>query len=273
MNELAWGMLAYGLLSVAGVAILAGMALHWRRGALGWDVRLAWLNQRPWTWEQAGWMCLVLLLIQLGVLLARRWTAARMGPLAAGLEVWVEGATLHAPTLLLIAWMARRRRADERTFAPPPCHVGQAVGWGVWLYVATVPAILAAALVSESVLSALGVPLVLQPVASVFLETRTPVLRWLLVGLAVGVAPLAEEALFRGVLLPLMTRTLGARVGIALNALLFALIHFHLPSLLPLFVLALALALAYIYTRSLIVPVVMHALFNGTTLILLELLT
>ena len=51
--------------------------------------------------------------------------------------------------------------------------------------------------------------------------------------------------------------------AIALTAAGFALIHFHVPALVPLFVLAASFAVAYIVTESLWVPFVMHALFNG----------
>jgi membrane protease YdiL (CAAX protease family) len=50
---------------------------------------------------------------------------------------------------------------------------------------------------------------------------------------------------------------------------LFACIHFHLPSAGPLFAMAAAFALAYAYTGSVVVPAVMHALFNGGTLVTL----
>jgi membrane protease YdiL (CAAX protease family) len=44
---------------------------------------------------------------------------------------------------------------------------------------------------------------------------------------------------------------------------IFALSHAHLPSLVPLFALAIGLALAYELTGSLLVPIGMHALFNA----------
>ncbi|MBI2438138.1 MAG: CPBP family intramembrane metalloprotease, partial [Lentisphaerae bacterium] len=94
-----------------------------------------------------------------------------------------------------------------------------------------------------------------------------------LLGLAMIVAPVAEEALFRGMLLPLIMKRLGAGPAVLLSSALFALVHFHLPSFFPLFVLAAGLGLAYIYTGSLLVPIVMHALFNGMNLGLLLLAT
>ena len=44
-------------------------------------------------------------------------------------------------------------------------------------------------------------------------------------------------------------------------------LHLHLPSLLPLFLLACVLTLAYELSGSLLVPMAMHALFNAITLV------
>ncbi len=49
------------------------------------------------------------------------------------------------------------------------------------------------------------------------------------------------------------------------NAALFAAIHLNTASLLPLFVLALCLTLAYEATGSLLIPMVMHSCFNSIT--------
>lgn len=86
---------------------------------------------------------------------------------------------------------------------------------------------------------------------------------------AVVVAPLLEEFVFRGYLYPVFRRYLGAGVGVVLNSALFAGVHAHLPSVAPLFVLAVCLTLAYEATGSLLVPMVMHALFNSFNVALL----
>ena len=48
-----------------------------------------------------------------------------------------------------------------------------------------------------------------------------------------------------------------------LTALLFALFHAHLPSVLPLFVMSLGLSWIYQSSRSLLAAMVMHAAYNG----------
>ncbi len=48
---------------------------------------------------------------------------------------------------------------------------------------------------------------------------------------------------------------------------LFAVVHFHLPAVLPLFIIAMACSIAYVRTGSILVPIIMHATFNATTLL------
>jgi uncharacterized protein len=89
--------------------------------------------------------------------------------------------------------------------------------------------------------------------------------------LAVVIAPVVEEVLFRGFLQPLLKKSLGPRMALVLTAALFAYVHFHVGSFVQLWVLGLALGLAYECTGSLAVSVLVHAWFNAlqTGLILL----
>jgi membrane protease YdiL (CAAX protease family) len=86
---------------------------------------------------------------------------------------------------------------------------------------------------------------------------------------AVISAPLVEEVIFRGFFYPVFKRYTDAWFAAPVNALLFALVHQHLGSFVPLFVLALTLVVAYEVTGSLLVPIFMHAIFNGLSASLL----
>lgn len=89
--------------------------------------------------------------------------------------------------------------------------------------------------------------------------------------LAVVAAPLYEEIIFRGVLFPIAARRIGIPGGILAVSAVFALLHFHLPSLMPLFLLSIALCLAYWRTGSLWTSIGLHALFNGASVLVLSL--
>jgi membrane protease YdiL (CAAX protease family) len=87
---------------------------------------------------------------------------------------------------------------------------------------------------------------------------------------AAVIAPLQEELLFRGILMPWLRRLLGARWAIALSALIFAALHSDAwPAPLPLFVLALFLGYLAHHTNSLVGPITMHAAFNSVSMIML----
>lgn len=88
--------------------------------------------------------------------------------------------------------------------------------------------------------------------------------------IAILAAPLVEELLFRGVLFPYLVKRTGLAGGTLLVALLFATIHFHPPSFLPLALLSAALCLAYWRTGSLWVCIGMHAVFNAVSILALS---
>ena len=80
----------------------------------------------------------------------------------------------------------------------------------------------------------------------------------------VFVAPIAEEIFFRGVAFNAWLREGGRRYAYIGSAALFAVIHVSLVSLVPIFMLG--LALAWVYERSghtLLAPMAMHATVNG----------
>jgi uncharacterized protein len=82
-------------------------------------------------------------------------------------------------------------------------------------------------------------------------------------------APLAEEFIFRGYLYGVTKRYCGFAAALIFNAALFAAVHTHAASFLPLFALALCLTIAYEATGSILIPMAMHALFNFITFLLL----
>ena len=101
-----------------------------------------------------------------------------------------------------------------------------------------------------------------QQIVEMFTGSETLQQRILIIVLAIAIAPLAEEFIFRFFLYGVLKRYLGRGPGIVLNALLFGAVHVHLPSLLPLFVLGGCFTLAYEWSGSILVSMTMHALFN-----------
>ncbi len=79
---------------------------------------------------------------------------------------------------------------------------------------------------------------------------------------AVLLAPLYEEVLFRGLLHGALRRRGGAVLAAAVSAATFTLAHHHLPTVPAHFVLGLALSFVYEKTGTLAGPMAFHAAFN-----------
>ncbi len=112
----------------------------------------------------------------------------------------------------------------------------------------------------------------LQPQDTVraFQESDGFMFRFLVVMAAVVVAPLAEEVLFRGFVYGVLKRYTDAPFAALSSSLMFAIIHLHVGSLLPLWVLALLFCLAYEVTGCLLAPMLLHMIFNGTSIALMQ---
>jgi hypothetical protein len=78
-------------------------------------------------------------------------------------------------------------------------------------------------------------------------------------------APLFEEIIFRGILLPTLSKHFGIILGILVSAFIFALAHLSLGEMPPLFVLGIGLGITRIASGSLLSSVIMHSLWNGLT--------
>ena len=87
--------------------------------------------------------------------------------------------------------------------------------------------------------------------------------------MAVAVAPVAEEILFRGILYPAIKQIGYPRVAAIGTALLFALFHVNLLTFASLTVVALGLIALYEFTDNLLAPITAHAVFNASNLIML----
>jgi len=87
--------------------------------------------------------------------------------------------------------------------------------------------------------------------------------------MAIAVAPVAEEILFRGILYPAVKQLGHPRVAVIGTALLFALFHVNLLTFASLTAVALALIALYDFTDNLLAPITAHAVFNASNLIML----
>ncbi len=103
------------------------------------------------------------------------------------------------------------------------------------------------------------------PLLELVLSSRDSFALMLLLLTTVVLAPVFEEVVFRGVLLPVLAKSLGQFWGVITSALVFGLAHLSVGELTPLFVLGIGLALLRLSTGRLLPCVLMHAFWNGIT--------
>lgn len=146
------------------------------------------------------------------------------------------------------------------------------LGTGTLLYLAMLALAFPAMIASNLLLKSIGREPALQEIITLLDQQKGIAPRIFFASWTVLIAPIAEELLFRGILLPLLLRRLRPALAVVILSIAFALLHANLAAMLPLFCVSLSLSLAYIATRSLTVTITMHALFNAATTLTLLLI-
>lgn len=86
-------------------------------------------------------------------------------------------------------------------------------------------------------------------------------------------APVLEEYVFRGFLLTSLTKFMPVPAALFASSLAFGCAHLSIKDLPELTALGMLLGLSYIRSRNLLTPMLIHGVWNGTTLAVLFLLT
>jgi len=108
-----------------------------------------------------------------------------------------------------------------------------------------------------------------QEMVDIFRQADSPEKLLLLVGLAVIVAPLTEEIIFRAGLFRYLRTRVPRWVALILPSSVFALLHSNAVAFLPLFALGVLFSLAYERTGRISVTIIAHSLFNLHTILLI----
>lgn len=244
---------AFALLLAAGLAALVHLASRARPPAPPWRIALARCSAAsPWRGRDLAML--------LAALAAARAVRFLLGPSIAWDMLTFQGAMIAG-----VCWLARGKPRPFGAALPARAVAGQAT----LRWLAILPILWAAALSWQLLLVALGHAPDFQDAVRLFLAVDDPWARAGFILFATVLAPIAEEALFRGMLLPILIRRLGAAAGLALTALAFAALHADAGTFLALALFSVALSMACARTGTLWVPIGMHMLFNGANLALL----
>ena len=139
----------------------------------------------------------------------------------------------------------------------------RAVAFGGIFFLAMLPPLAVVFPVSAKICHVFGIKDTPQDVADLLATSDSTFVVVIIVAFAVAVAPVFEEFFFRGFAYPALKQRWGTCWALVIVSAAFAAIHLHVPSLGPLFALAIGLGLSYEYTGSLLAPITVHALFNA----------
>jgi membrane protease YdiL (CAAX protease family) len=262
-----------------GVLLLAGLAL-----GFAWLTRPA-LRARfgpgslaPWDIRAADFFLFLLLAIGGGLALQ----VAALGLLARSAlgpdwQLIAAGGAFQAGMLAGIgAFRAFFDPASPTQRGVPalPRVGGFAALTGSAAFLVSIPVLAAGALAWQGLLNLAGLPVEKQDLLGLFANARSPWLRGALVFLAVGVAPLTEEMIFRGGLFRYLRTRVPRWAALLGPSLLFGALHVDWKTLSglaafgPLVILGIVFSLAYEHTNRIETTIVAHALFNLNTILL-----
>lgn len=172
-----------------------------------------------------------------------------------------------AAVCVIIYFLKTKKLSMKEAFGIKKQFLLKNVIQGVICYLAIMPFVIITSYFYIQMLTRLGVNVDYQPVIEVLVNPVYP--GWIhltLLVLAVISAPIVEEIIFRGIILPLAMNKMTTLSAVLFVAIFFSAVHAHMPALVPIFILAIGLALGYISTGSIIVPIVAHAMFNTVSI-------
>ncbi|MBW4591712.1 MAG: CPBP family intramembrane metalloprotease [Brasilonema angustatum HA4187-MV1] len=136
--------------------------------------------------------------------------------------------------------------------------------WGLGGYCVALPIVVVVSLINQQLWQGQGGS---NPLLQLALESQDTVALAIFFSTAAIAAPIFEELLFRGFLLPSLTRYLSVWGSILASGFLFAVAHLSLSEILPLFALGIVLGVVYTRSRNLLAPMLLHSLWNSGTLL------
>ncbi|MBR8837292.1 MAG: CPBP family intramembrane metalloprotease [Stigonema ocellatum SAG 48.90 = DSM 106950] len=141
--------------------------------------------------------------------------------------------------------------------------------WGLGGYCVALPIVVVVSLINQQLWQGQGGS---NPLLQLALEGQDTVALGIFFFTAAIAAPLFEEFLFRGFLLPSLTRYLPVWGSILISSFLFAVAHLSLSEIFPLFALGVVLGVVYTRSRNLLASMLLHSLWNSGTLLSLFIL-
>jgi uncharacterized protein len=266
-----------------GLTLLISLGIRWLLRTQPERATTPAVWQVPWTWESIAWVLIVGFFFAGQVLIpgvlglgSRLLSQSGVSVSVAGLA---EGRAKAFYTLAYYLIMAGTGLfvlyREVKPFRPLPEDWFRLMGkrnpllWGLGGYFAALPLMFAVSLVNQQFWQGQGGS---NPLLQIVLEERDPVALGIFFFTAAVAAPVFEETLFRGFLLPSLTRYVPVWGAIGISSLVFALAHLSLSEVLPLATLGMVLGFVYTRSRGLLSSMLLHSLWNSVTMVGLFLL-
>jgi uncharacterized protein len=143
------------------------------------------------------------------------------------------------------------------------------LGLSLWIGLGAYLPLQLIAYASMLILQKVGVSVDAQPAIQLFVNADDSRMLFGLCFLAMVVAPIGEEILFRGFFQPIFKGYVSPVLSIAITSVLFSAMHLHAPTFLPLLFLGGVLGIIYECTGSLSLCIGLHMTFNSLTVAML----
>jgi uncharacterized protein len=136
--------------------------------------------------------------------------------------------------------------------------------WGFGGYLVAIPLVLVVSALNQQIWHGQGGS---NPLLFLALQAQDRLALLIFFSTASIAAPIFEEIMFRGFLLPSLTRYTSVNGAIVISGFIFAVAHLSLSEVLPLATLGIVLGFVYTRSRNLLAPMLLHCLWNSGTLV------
>ena len=266
-----------GVIGVVALLVLVFQRiLKGKDSLLADDGTLAWTT--PWPWE-ITWQVLLVGFFFLGQIILPVIVSLMRNALG---QIWVEqgltltlssGRATAITTAIIYLLMAIASILvlyfSIKPFLPLPegwfklSLNGKLFLWGIGGYFCAVPLVIGVSLINQQIWQGRGGS---NPLLEIVLNEGDTLALGIFFFTAAIAAPIFEEILFRGFLLPSLTRYMPVWGAIALSSLIFAAAHLSISEILPLSILGMVLGFVYTRSRNLLASMMVHSLWNSATM-------
>lgn len=246
--------------------LLAQRLLQGKNSILATNGDLAW--ETPWDWEIV-WQVLIVGFFFIGqFLLPVLFGLLQLDP--SGFTVKMKALYVLVSYLLMASGGLLVLYFSIKPFLPVPEQwfrfkfISNWFVWGFGGYLVALPLVILVSIINQQLWQGQGGS---NPILPLALEGRDSGALLIFFFTASVAAPIFEEIMFRGFLLPSLTRYMPVWGAIIASSLLFAIAHLSLSEVLPLFTLGAVLGIVYTRSRNLLSSILLHSLWNAGTLL------